>query len=334
VTQTPQKEKIQLVGGQQVLSSEGDFEKMMSFYGGLFDRLTKAVKQTGDLIRYIGFQSPIGENGYLHFFGIEVDRIDNIPDGMVAWSLDDDTRTVRETREGRTAIISQDDITWQWLTSGTDSGRYTGEFTGPLPLEEDNPSDSGPHSFWISANSYVSLQESDPSSDEIDLVDHDPSWSQQFEEMSAWLRDHLGTDVALRIEHYGSTSIPGIPAKPLVDILVEIPSFSAAKPHIIPCFDNETWDYWWHSEHMVFVKREKLMGKRTHHVHIAPKDHRVWDGLAFRDYLRSHTDEREQYAQLKRKLAVDFRNDRERYTRAKTEFVHKVTSKALRNPRK
>jgi GrpB-like predicted nucleotidyltransferase (UPF0157 family) len=330
VKQAPQKAEIQLVGGQRLLT-EGDFESMMSFYGGLFNRLTKEVKHTGDLSRYVGFQSPVGENGYLHFFGIEVGRIEEIPEGMVSWSLDDSARIIRETREGRISIISQDAITWQWLApSASGFGRYTGEFTGPLPIET-APPDSGLHSFWISANSYVSLQESDPSNDEIDLLDHDPSWSRQFAEMADWLRDQFGTDIALRIEHYGSTSIPDIPAKPVVDILVEIPSFAAAKPHVIPCFDSETWDYWWHSEHMVFVKREKLMGQRTHHVHIAPKDHNVWDGLAFRDYLRSHAEEREQYAELKRKLAIDFHHDRERYTRAKEEFVHRVTSKALQN---
>jgi len=330
VTQTPQKAKIQLIGGQQVLSSEGDFEKMLSFYGSLFDRLTKEVKHTGDLSRYVGYQSPVSESAYLHFLGIEVNRIEEIPEGMVAWSLDDSTRTIWETCEGHASIVSQDGVTWQWLApSESGSGRYTGEFTSPLPAMDDHPPGSAPCSFWISANSYVRLDESGASNDEIDLVDHDPSWSQQFAEMADWLRDQFSTDIALRIEHYGSTSIPDIPAKPVVDILVEIPSFAIAKPHVIPCFDNETWDYWWHSDHMVFVKREKLMGQRTHHVHIAPKGHPVWDSLAFRDYLRSHVEEREQYAELKQKLAVDFRDARERYTQAKTEFVREVTSKAL-----
>ena len=73
------------------------------------------------------------------------------------------------------------------------------------------------------------------------------------------------------------------------------------------------------------------MGHRTHHIHMAPKDHVVWDGLAFRDLLRSHAKERERYAALKRRLAVSFRDDRERYTQAKTEFVLTVTQEALRS---
>jgi len=327
----PRNAKIQLVGGQQVLSTQDDFEAMMSFYGGLFNRLKKEVKHTGDLIRYVGYQSPGDENDHLHFFGIEVDHIEQIPAGMVSWSLDDSTRTVRETREGRDVIISQDDITWQWLAPSSSGGkRYTGEFT--LPAESSDQPVSPCREFWMSANAYVGLRESDMSDDEVELVDYDPSWPQQFEEMADRLRDDLDADIALRIEHYGSTAIPGIPAKPVIDIAIEIPSFSAAKPHILPSFNSETWEYWWHSGHMIFIKRAKLMGQRTHHIHMAPKGHQLWEGLAFRDYLRSHPEERENYANLKRKLAVDYRKDRERYTQAKTEFVREVTSKVVRNP--
>ena len=327
----PRNAKIQLVGGQQVLSTQGDFEAMMNFYGGLFNRLTKEVKHTGDLTRYVGYQSPGDENDYLHFFGIEVDRIEEIPEGMVAWSLDDSTRTVRETRGERDTIISQDDIAWQWLTpSSSRAGRHTGEFT--LSVEPNDPPIPLYREFWMSANAYVGLQESDISDDEVDLVDYDPSWPRQFDEMASQLRDALDADTALRIEHYGSTAIPGIPAKPVIDIAVEIPSFSAAKPYVLPYFDSEMWEYWWHSEHMIFIKRAKLMGQRTHHIHMAPKGHQLWEGFAFRDHLRSHPEERENYANLKRALAVNYREDRERYTRAKTEFVREVTSKALRNP--
>jgi GrpB-like predicted nucleotidyltransferase (UPF0157 family) len=83
---------------------------------------------------------------------------------------------------------------------------------------------------------------------------------------------------------------------------------------------------------MTFIKRQKLMGRRTHHVHMAPRDHRLWEGLAFRDYLMSHPREVSRYAALKRELAKTYRQDRERYTQAKTEFVREITSKALCSP--
>ena len=115
MTQAPQKAIIQLIGGQQLLPTDGDFEAMMGFYGGLFSRLTKEVEHTGDPARYVGYQSPVGGNDCLHFLGIEVDYVEEIPEGMVAWTLDKDIRTVRETHDKRDVVLSQDDINWQWL---------------------------------------------------------------------------------------------------------------------------------------------------------------------------------------------------------------------------
>ena len=70
------------------------------------------------------------------------------------------------------------------------------------------------------------------------------------------------------------------------------------------------------------------MGQRTHRVHMAPQGHEIWKGLVFRDTLRSHSEEASRYAALKQELAAGYREDRERYTQAKTEFVRKVTSRA------
>lgn len=72
------------------------------------------------------------------------------------------------------------------------------------------------------------------------------------------------------------------------------------------------------------------MGQRTHHIHMAPQGHKLWEGLAFRDCLRTHDADALRYAALKHKLAKSYRQDRERYTDAKTMFVKEITSKALR----
>jgi len=74
------------------------------------------------------------------------------------------------------------------------------------------------------------------------------------------------------------------------------------------------------------------MARRTHHVHLAPASHPVWDGLAFRDALRAHPDTAARYAALKGELATRYREDREGYTEAKTAFVREVTAKALARP--
>lgn len=326
VQSMPQDTKMRIVGGQQVLASDGDTEELLDFYGGLFGRLAKEVRHTGDLTRYIGYQSLAGREDRLHFLGIEVDTIADIPEGMLAWELCDSTWTVWEAQGERDVLLSKQAIAWQWLArSPSGQGRYTGEFT---KLDRSQ----APHkrAYWVSANAYVDLREPDENSDGVHLVEYDPSWPGQFQEMANWLQKHLGPDIALRVEHYGSTSIPGMPAKPVIDVLVEIPSFAGAKARAIPLFNSEIWEYWWHSEHMTFVKREKRMGQRTHHVHMAPRDHSLWEGLAFRDYLRSHPDEASRYARLKCELASRYGTDRERYTQAKTEFVREVTSRAVR----
>jgi GrpB-like predicted nucleotidyltransferase (UPF0157 family) len=321
-----QAPRIQLVGGQSVLSAGGDLDELIRFYGGLFGRLTKEVGHTGHLTRYVGYQSPIGRQGVLHFVGIEVDQIEGIPEGMVAWDLTEDTWMLWTAGEGQDILVSKEKMVWQWLEQSP-SGRWHGEFTARLPVGLLDEGSSARRDFWVSANAYVG-QESDVSGDEVYLVDYDPSWPRQYAEFARWLRDRLGSDVALRIEHYGSTAIPGMPAKPIIDVLVQVPSFTTAKRRVVPRLDGEEWEYWWYSDHMTFVKREKLMGQRTHHVHMAPRGHPLWEGIVFRDYLRTHPEEAARYAALKRELAKGYREDREGYTQAKTEFVREVTRRA------
>jgi GrpB-like predicted nucleotidyltransferase (UPF0157 family) len=311
---------IRLVGGEEVIV-RGDAEAVIRFYGDLFGKLTREVPGLDDLTRYVGFQRHIAGSDYAHFLGIEVGvlsgglPIDSIPPGMVAWELTATEQIVwkrGETTPLRTAI------SWQWLDRPL-SGRWTGEFrpaTGGQPT-------------WISANAYVQLDVADTASDEVTLVDANPAWAAQYQEMADWLRRRLDARVMLRIEHYGSTAIPGMPAKPIVDILVEVHSFEAAKRHVVPALNDPHWEYWWYSDHMVFVRRERPMGPRTHHLHLAPRGHRLWEGLAFRDYLRAHPEAAARYAALKRKLARSHREDREAYTQAKTAFVRQVTAEAL-----
>jgi GrpB-like predicted nucleotidyltransferase (UPF0157 family) len=76
--------------------------------------------------------------------------------------------------------------------------------------------------------------------------------------------------------------------------------------------------------------RKELMGPRTHHIHAGPARHRLWEGIAFRDYLRTHPDEASRYAALKHDLAEHLTTDREAYTNNKESFVREITAKALR----
>ena len=322
---------LRLVGGHTVIASDAEVEETLHFYGPLFGKLVDEVKHTGELTRYVGYQSDLDGKARFHFFGIEVSEIEGIPEGLTAWDLDDKRWTVWESRKGQDVIISREDVTWHWrVRSRSGSGRWTGEFAGCCLAGLRN-GESTSHDFWISANSYVGPKMKRTGNDDVLLVDYDGAWSRQFAEMAAWLRHHFGASIALNVDHIGSTSIPGMPAKPVIDILVEIPSFREAKPSVFPLLDSETWEYWWHDDHMMFVKRDGFMGQRRYHVHMMPRGRDREARLAFRDHLRSYPEDASRYAELKRRLARSHQEDRERYTEAKSAFVSEIVSKAFKS---
>jgi len=242
---------------------------------------------------------------------------------MIGWELTDTDWTLWRTEQGRLVSDWHEDIRWQWRDS--EHGGTTGEFCA------EGPRDWGRNrvacEMSIVANAYFASNGSGPQ-DDVQLVDYDRSWPEQYGEMAGWLRRELGQTLALHVEHYGSTAIAGMPAKPVIDILVEIPSFQAAKRRAIPLLNRHEWEYWWYSEHMVFIKRREFMGQRTHHIHLAPREHDLWKSLAFRDHLRVHPDDARRYADLKRHLASTHRHDREAYTEAKGALVAEITAKA------
>jgi signal transduction histidine kinase/CheY-like chemotaxis protein len=108
--------------------------------------------------------------------------------------------------------------------------------------------------------------------------------------MAAQLNSTVPPGTILRIEHLGSTAIPGMPAKPVIDILLEITSFEKARRVLIPFFNKHECDYWWQEDHMTFILRQNFMGTRTHHIHAAPAG-RSWDRVAFRYNLRAQKEE-------------------------------------------
>jgi len=314
-----------LIGEQQLNPAGGDY----SLIADGFRRLPREAKHTGRVTRFVGFESVLEGRATVRFFGIEVDEIEDIPDGMVAWDLGDREWTIRESCEGADVVTWREDIVWDWLDRGGSApGRWTGEFTARGPAEWSNQDPAELRSFRMTTNAYYDVERAG-FEDDVYLVDFDPSWPERFERMAGWLRSTLGPDVALRVEHYGSTAVPGMPAKPILDILVDVPSFPEAKKRILPRLNEETWEYWWYRDHIMFFKRKELMGERTCHVHLAPRGHRIWEGIAFRDYLRSHPEDAAKYAELKRRLAETHRDDREEYTNRKAEFVRETTAKAL-----
>lgn len=170
------------------------------------------------------------------------------------------------------------------------------------------------------------------------VVDHDPAWPQQFDELRTVLAAALG-DLALRIEHVGSTSVPGLAAKPILDIDVVIQSRAT-----LPAVVERLAALGYHHEGDLDVPGREALGPgdgsrptvdppRTwprHHLYVCAQDNpELARHLAFRDWLRMHDDDAARYAKLKRDLARRHRDDGDAYCEAKTEFVEGVLARAM-----
>lgn len=168
-----------------------------------------------------------------------------------------------------------------------------------------------------------------PNDAPIEIVPYDPAWPQRFEEERSALRQMLATWLAGPIEHIGSTAIPQLAAKPVIDIMAGVRSLEASRPAIeaAASLDYCYFPYQADRKHW-FCKPSPAF--RTHHLHLVPIDSREWiRPIAFRDYLRDHPAEAAEYERLKRRLAQQFRVDREAYTAAKDPFIETITEKAL-----
>jgi len=171
--------------------------------------------------------------------------------------------------------------------------------------------------------------------EEVSIASYDPAWPGMFEEEKQHLLECLPQDLIRRIEHFGSTAVPGLRAKPIVDVLVEVSSLEETRAKVAPLLEAEGYDYFWRPTrgddvppfYAWFIKRNSA-GTRTHHVHMVERDFEHWDTLLFRDYLIEHPQTAKEYEALKMKLARDHPNDREAYTNGKTDFVVRVTETA------
>jgi|ERR1700733_1973213 GrpB-like predicted nucleotidyltransferase (UPF0157 family) len=170
--------------------------------------------------------------------------------------------------------------------------------------------------------------------DEIEIVDYDPRWAFLFNEEAARLRAVLDPSLIVGLEHFGSTAIPGLAAKPIIDILIAVRSLAAARATFVETLQKLDYIYWADNpkkDRMFFVKGMPPFGsKRSHHVHITEPTGELWHRLAFRDYLRAHPDEAATYERLKKRLAVEHQTDREAYTDAKSVYVESVMRKVSR----
>jgi GrpB-like predicted nucleotidyltransferase (UPF0157 family) len=169
--------------------------------------------------------------------------------------------------------------------------------------------------------------------DEVEIVEYDPRWPGLFDEEAKRLRAALDPSLIVGLEHFGSTSIPGLPAKPIIDILIAVRSLTEAQASFVEALRSLDDAYWADNpknDRMFFVRGMPPFGsKRSHHVHLTEPQGEMWQRLAFRDYLRAQPQEAATYERLKRQLAAEHRTDREAYTEAKSAYVEAVMRKAI-----
>lgn len=164
----------------------------------------------------------------------------------------------------------------------------------------------------------------------IEIVEHNPEWKRIYEDEKKKILKTIGKEYIVRIEHFGSTSIPSIKSKPYIDIIIEVLPEQLFDQKLIDKFKE--LDYF----HFVVPARENveayssfgkgynLEGKNEQifHIHMCPKDNFMWKQIHFRDYLNSNEKRAKEYEMLKLTLASKYRNDRGAYVLGKTDFIN------------
>jgi len=163
------------------------------------------------------------------------------------------------------------------------------------------------------------------------IVDYDQRWPMLYDEEKQRILKAVG-DLVLAVEHIGSTSVPSLAAKPIIDIMAGVAGPAKADECVkrlkeiefdditVPGTDPD-WYY--------------CLGKRSHsvgfHLHLVRFESNHWKrNIIFRDYLRTHKEEAKRYEELKMRLASEHGSNREAYTESKTSFIDSTVSQAVK----
>lgn len=162
----------------------------------------------------------------------------------------------------------------------------------------------------------------------IEVIPYNPAWKTEFQKLKAMLTGSIG-DLALGIEHVGSTSVEGLAAKPIIDIDVVMESYDVFSAIV----ERLAAQGFIHEGDLGIAGREAFKrsfedGFMRYHLYVCPKDGRALrEHIVFRDYLRSHQDARDEYGALKMANAKVYTYDIDGYVTAKTEFIRRITEK-------
>ncbi len=164
----------------------------------------------------------------------------------------------------------------------------------------------------------------------VEIAEYDPNWPDLFERERALIAGALG-GLVVAVEHVGSTAVPGLGAKPVIDIMIGVRTLADGEKCVGPL---EGLGYEYKGElgipgRLYFYRLAK--GWRSHQLHMVEYGSDLWERhLLFRDYLREHPQEAVEYYRLKVRLATEFRMNREGYTEAKTAFIESVLAQATK----
>ena len=164
----------------------------------------------------------------------------------------------------------------------------------------------------------------------VEIAGYDPAWPDGFADQQGRVTAILGPWLARPVEHIGSTSVPGLPAKPVIDMLAPVRSLAAAHD-AVGALEADGWLFWPEDpcRHYRLWFLRPRPAARTHHLHVIESDHpHARALLAFRDVLRSDRGLRRDYARLKRDLAGQHSHNRNAYSNAKSNFVEHVLRRA------
>lgn len=161
----------------------------------------------------------------------------------------------------------------------------------------------------------------------VRLEDYNPEWKNSFE-LEKIVLSNIFKDIALSIEHVGSTSIEGLSAKPIIDMLVIIKTFSDFE-NVRYYFEKEPYSIKLDSPEDEILIRKGDETNRTHFIHVVElgSDRQI-NTLLFRDYLRENKDAVLEYENLKKELAIKYADDRKMYTASKNDFIQGILKKA------
>ncbi len=157
-------------------------------------------------------------------------------------------------------------------------------------------------------------------------VPYDSAWPGLFETEKEKIQKRLG-DLIVRVEHIGSTAVPGMSGKPIIDILIVINSESDTEK----CLRGlEDLDYEYMDKPDQYYLRKSTGESTGFHIHMTTLDNRFWrERIAFRDYLRNHPEAVDEYIDVKQNLIKQFGNDKDMYREGKAGFISEITKKAL-----